>query len=130
MTETDASLDGVRRIQVAIGAPDHSRSPSCISGIKLDYYNQRSPAIVGQWIQGHDLCELHDDEHVSSMAFWLSSARNIVAIRVCTTNGRSKMFLCPGCQVSLDTCDKQEYESGDYEQLVGIHFSAIVWLLY
>ena len=125
---THASLLGVRRIQVSRGSTGHSRSSSHISGLWFDYYDERSPAIVGQWIDGYGAIELAPDEQLQRLIIWLGRegrpARNsrldqgkIWRIHFDTTHGKSATFQPSGDQ-SWTQCIQQQYQSGLYEKLV------------
>ena len=59
---TYAPLVGVRRIGVSTGISPRSRSPHHISGLRFEYHDQRTPVIVGQWMNEYDSIELAPDE--------------------------------------------------------------------
>ncbi|KAK2759508.1 hypothetical protein FQN54_002987 [Arachnomyces sp. PD_36] len=57
-----ASLIGVRRIRVSRGISSRSRLPHHVSGLMFEYHDQRTPSIVGQWMDEFDSMDLAHDE--------------------------------------------------------------------
>ena len=96
--QTYAHLKGVRRIQASTGIEGRSRGPKRISGLKFDYYDAPS-AIVGQWMDDHDVFELSADENIQFITFWLTTIQiarlaphwrqgQVSAVRFETTSAR------------------------------------------
>ncbi|KAI2918310.1 hypothetical protein CBS147371_4222 [Aspergillus niger] len=105
--QTYASLKGIRRIQASAGISGWSRPPNGICGLKLEYYNHPSPAIVGQWMNElKDGFDISPDEELQSVTVWITplgfSAESpglkvgqVAAIRFETTSARSVTFRSP-----------------------------------
>ncbi|EHA18623.1 hypothetical protein ASPNIDRAFT_129458, partial [Aspergillus niger ATCC 1015] len=71
--QTYASLKGIRRIQASAGISGWSRPPNGICGLKLEYYNHPSPAIVGQWMNElKDGFDISPDEELQSVTVWIT----------------------------------------------------------
>ena len=106
--QTYASLKNVRRIQASMGIEARSRSPTRISGLKIEYYDRATPSIVGQWMaELDDEIELSFGEEIRSLATWLVPSdfsrecptmeiSQVVAVRIETTCSRSVTFQPPG----------------------------------
>lgn len=122
---TATSLIGVRRIRISSGAPGHSRSPSNVSGLWFDYYDDDRPVIVGQWIKEMDSLHLLEEETIEQIEIWTSSEESnlmydaklgkVVALRITTSAGNSK-------EVMGDTSDAVvlKYRANPFENLVRI----------
>ncbi|GLA27474.1 hypothetical protein AnigIFM63326_004683 [Aspergillus niger] len=105
--QTYASLKGIRKIQASAGISGWSRPPKGISGLKLEYYNHPSPAIVGQWMKElKDGFDISPNEEIQSVTVWITplgfSAESpglevgqVAAIRFETTCARSVTFRSP-----------------------------------
>ncbi|KAL4739072.1 hypothetical protein BDV11DRAFT_215546 [Aspergillus similis] len=104
--QTHASLVGVCKISVSRGTRWGSRPYTCVSGLKLDYYNGTS-AVVGQWLDEFKSFQLQPSEHVHSLDIWVTPTRpssnypflqqgRISALRFETTFARDVTFQPPG----------------------------------
>ncbi|KGO74307.1 hypothetical protein PITC_019770 [Penicillium italicum] len=135
--QTYASLKNVRRIQASTGIPGQSRSPSRISGLKLEYHNHPSPGIVGQWMHHlDDGFEISQDEDVQSLTIWLiptgfspespgMEIGQVAAIKIETTRSRSVTFRAPDFQsISPQALQHHQYQADSDEKL-----TAISWIL-
>ncbi|GES60025.1 hypothetical protein ATEIFO6365_0002035600 [Aspergillus terreus] len=96
-------------------------------GLKLDYHHQKSPSVVGQWMQSYDSLELSPDEHVRGIELWLDlpvdvtkDFVHVAAIRIDTAKNRSKTFCSPDCQISLNRCLREERKADEFRELTGI----------
>ncbi|KAK2764947.1 hypothetical protein FQN54_008646 [Arachnomyces sp. PD_36] len=99
---TSASLTRVRRIAASTGGVHRSRSFAHVSGLKFDYSDHRSPAVIGQWMNEHDAVDLDKDEILQGFIIWLTKEGSysedsrleegrVVAIRIYTSHGQTKI---------------------------------------
>ncbi|VUC30702.1 unnamed protein product [Clonostachys rosea] len=66
-----ASLEKVRRIRISQGADNRGgRSPSHISGLWIEYFDDRRDVIVGQWIEETGCFVLQPDERLVEVTVW------------------------------------------------------------
>lgn len=110
--DSNAPLSNIRSIRTSIGAPKRSRPSDCISGLRLDYHNERHPAIVGQWISEGDCFEIHTGEEITCLSLWLTQDEihptcqgemlgRLVGVRVETSKHRRKTIPCRKMHVEL-----------------------------
>ncbi|RYP24945.1 hypothetical protein DL765_000173 [Monosporascus sp. GIB2] len=130
---TAGRLSGVRRIRVSGGKPGHSRSEHHVSGVRLEYNDDGSDAIIlGQWIQefdgeGEGALELAPGDRVVKMTTWHDFTNThkrikfgpITRLWLRTARGSERTFPPSGWakrngQVCL------EYRENPYEELGGI----------
>ncbi|RAK96808.1 uncharacterized protein BO80DRAFT_416097 [Aspergillus ibericus CBS 121593] len=134
--QTYASLKNVRRIRASMGIHGRSRSPSRISGLKLEYYSHPSPSVVGQWMNelGNGF-EISPDEEIQSFTIWLTpmgystecpglEVGQVAAIRFETTQSRCVTFRSPDFQ-SLPPRKLQTQYKGDSDEKL----TAMSWIL-
>ncbi|KAL5041593.1 hypothetical protein BDW71DRAFT_201251 [Aspergillus fruticulosus] len=132
--QTHASLMGVRRISVSRGTHHGSRPSTCVSGLKLDYYDGRS-AVVGQWMDEFKSFQLQPSEHVQSLCIWVIPARlsrsyrflqqgRIAALGLETSFARVVMFKPPGSKPLSVQHLHSRYGGGPGQEL-----TAISWIL-
>ncbi|GKZ17757.1 hypothetical protein AbraIFM66951_010837 [Aspergillus brasiliensis] len=130
---TYASLKRVRRITASTGGGAHSRPPPWITGLKIEYQDDRSPGVVGQWI--HPLpdvtIELSPDEEIESLTVWVMSystwefpqmrTGHIAAISISTT------------ERSLELAATERTSTwaiqGQYQRDIDEELTAISWVL-
>ena len=127
---TYAFLQGVRRIQSSTGRAGKSRSPSCITGLRFDYHNEcHFPTIIGQWMDEHDSFHLSQGEAIDCFTVWLTKQGLnpdvqglyngvVVAIRIDTSYGRSKIFESWEEHMPLIECTQHEYRTTFHEKIV------------
>lgn len=134
---TWASLIAVKRIQASIGLPGRSRNSSRISGLKLDYHDQRSSAVVGQWMNACGSFELAPSEEIRGLMIWLIGSGEspeirgllqgqISAIRIDTTFDRSMTFQSPDDGSHKGQFKQQQYQAGLNEDLVSVFFFFLI----
>lgn len=101
--QTYATLRNVRKIQASKGIRGRSRSSDCISGLKIEYFDHPSPAVLGQWVEESDSFEFSRDEKVQSLTIRLTpmgfnghrpgmKLGQVAAIQIETTYSRSVTF--------------------------------------
>lgn len=130
--QTYASLKNVRKIQASMGIQGRSRSPSHISGLRLEYYDHPSPGIVGQWMDElDDGFEISPDEKVKSLTIWLTpmgfstecqgmETGQVTAIHIETTRSRRVTFHSPGFHTLPPRKLQDQYQSNTGEELAAI----------
>ncbi|KAL4993288.1 hypothetical protein BDV10DRAFT_199823 [Aspergillus recurvatus] len=132
--QTHASLMGLCRISVSRGTHCGSRPRTCVSGLKLDYYDGRS-VVVGQWMDEFKSFELQPAEHVRSLSIWVFPTRlsrrypflqqgQIAAVRLETSFSRVLAFKPPGS----DPLSVQHLHNR-YGGEPGQELTAISWIL-
>ncbi|RAK84621.1 hypothetical protein BO79DRAFT_202256 [Aspergillus costaricaensis CBS 115574] len=127
-----ASLRGIRKIQASAGITGWSRPQNGISGLKLEYYNHPSPAIVGQWMNGlEDGFDISPDEEIQSVTVWIAplgyssespglAVGQVAAIRFETTCARSVTFRSPHPHTFPTGTIRNEYQRCFDEELTAI----------
>ncbi|KAJ5736867.1 uncharacterized protein N7483_001992 [Penicillium malachiteum] len=131
--QTYASLKNVHRIKASIGVQGRSRSPRCITGLKIEYFDNRSPSVVGQWMDEMELLlELSSDETVRSLSIWLTSFDfshdsqppfrmcRVTAIHIETTLSREVTFRAPSGNSKFNGQEFNRYLGGFGEELTAI----------
>lgn len=126
---TYARLTGLRRIQISTGLSGRSRSPACISGLRLDYEDSIDTAFLGQWMNKYDSVELNENEHIQGLSFWLRIINpspdrpglqqgQVVAVEIAVSHPRTVTFVAPDNQTPLCECMHHQYQSGAWGELV------------
>ncbi|OJI85315.1 hypothetical protein ASPTUDRAFT_65238 [Aspergillus tubingensis CBS 134.48] len=127
-----ASLKGIRKIQASAGISGWSRPQSGISGLKLEYYNHPSPAIVGQWMNELEDCfDISPDEDIQSVTVWIAplgyssespglAVGQVAVIRFETTSARSVTFRSPYSHTFPTGMIRNEYQRCFDEELTAI----------
>ncbi|CAG8920000.1 unnamed protein product [Penicillium salamii] len=101
--QTYATLKNVRKIQASIDIEGLSRFSNCISGLKIEYFDHPSPAVLGQWSKESDSFELSRGEKVQSLTIRITTMGfnderpgmklgQVTAIQIETTHSRSMTF--------------------------------------
>ncbi|KAL4746362.1 hypothetical protein BDW72DRAFT_197767 [Aspergillus terricola var. indicus] len=132
--QTHASLVGVWKISVSGGTHWGSRPNTCVSGLKLDYYDGTS-AVVGQWIHEFESFQIQPFEHIHSLHIWVMPKRLsprhpflqqgwIAAVRFETTFARDVTFKPPGSDPLSMQQLHNRYGGGPGQEL-----TAISWIL-
>ena len=136
--QTYASLINARKIQASTGINGRSRSAACISGLKIDYFDHPTPAVLGQWMEEVDEAfELSPGEKIQALTIWLtpvgfsSESRGlelgqVTAIHIETSHSRSVTFRSSHNE-STPHHEKRlldQFQSHSGEELV-----AISWIL-
>ncbi|PYH74879.1 F-box protein [Aspergillus vadensis CBS 113365] len=123
---------GIRKIQASAGITGWSRPQNGISGLKLEYYNHPSPAIVGQWMNGlEDGSDISPDEEIQSVTVWIAplgyssespglAVGQVAAIRFETTCARSVTFRSPYTHTFPTGMIRNEYQRCFDEELTAI----------
>lgn len=135
--QTYASLINTRKIQASTGIHGRSRSPACISGLKIDYFDHPTPAVLGQWMEEVDEAfELSPGEKVQALSIWLtpvgfsSESRGlelgqVAAIHIETSHSRSVTF-----RSSQDESTPHQKRLLDqFQSYSGEELVAILWIL-
>ncbi|KAL4915861.1 hypothetical protein BDW62DRAFT_203313 [Aspergillus aurantiobrunneus] len=128
--QTCATLKGVRRIRASTGIDGRCRNSNRISGLKFEYYHG-TPAIVGQWMNEHDVFELSPNETIDCITIWITPLADsgtyptirlgqVSAIRIQTTQARAVLFRAPNADPLSETDMQHQYGSGYTEELVRI----------
>lgn len=79
--QTYASLPGVKRITASTGSYPRSRSSRNIAGLRFDYHDQRSPTVIGQWMDEHEAIDLAQGETLQGITIWLTKVRGSPLVR-------------------------------------------------
>ncbi|KAJ5569594.1 uncharacterized protein N7459_009024 [Penicillium hispanicum] len=134
--QTYASLKNVRRIQASTGIQGRCRSPTCISGLRIDYYNHPTPNTVGQWMDElDDAFEFSPDEEVRSLTVWLTptgfsiecpsmQVGQVAAVHIETTSHRSVTFRSPDFHSLPNRMLQHQYQTTPDEKM-----TALSWVL-
>ncbi|KAL4802581.1 hypothetical protein BDV18DRAFT_163983 [Aspergillus unguis] len=112
MYHTLAPLEKLSRITASVGrqGQNRPRPEACISGLKLEYRDGRTPLILGQWLNEHKSFNLSASSTESirhvSVTWWYETRgggmrpiyRVISRIWFETTEGRDFVFCAPGSE--------------------------------
>ena len=132
--QTYASLKNVHKIKASIGMHGRSRSPHCISGLKIEYFDDQAPMVVGQWMDEMELVfELSPGETVECLSIWLTPvgfSREAPALEICqvtaihieTTCSREIMFRAPSDEA-------RKMELNQWRANFGEEVIALSWIL-
>ncbi|CAG8192000.1 unnamed protein product [Penicillium salamii] len=140
--QTYATLKNVRKIQASIDIGGLSRYSNCISGLKIEYFDHPSPAVLGQWFKESDSFELSRGEKVQSLTIRLTpmgfngerpgmKLGQVTAIQIETTYSRSMTFKSTQEETrpaeSFDRQSLQDHYHSDPDS--GDEIVAISWIL-
>lgn len=129
--QTYAPLRDVRKISASIGVSGRSRSPKRISGLRIEYSEQRNASVVGQWMKEIDTFDLSPSEGVSRLTIWITKEGmsgnypgvrqgQVAAIRIDTDHERTVTFRPPVAQDDLQDCLLHQYQAGSDEEFVSL----------
>ena len=120
-----ARLPAARRIRVSSGAPDRSRGAENICGIMVEYWDDTSTAIAGQWINEIGAFDLGSDETLIEIKVWSllqdeneriigrGYSSKVNGLCFITSSGRKGEFLSGGAHTTSTT-----YCGTPFEELV------------
>jgi len=115
-----ASLVGVRQVRVSSGDFDRSRHAGHISGLWIDYWDDREAVIVGQWMREIGGFELEQDEVFTEIRTWSSDD-----IRFSTPAEKFGQIF--GICFMTSSGKRAEFNQGGLERGVTMRYQATPW---
>ena len=69
---TPVTLSNIRCVRLSAGVKGRSRSPTQISGLRIEFWDSEAPIFVGQWFQEVAAFPFQPHEKLSGLTLWRS----------------------------------------------------------